>query len=369
MNQTLPLLVFKELSGARQRLSKMKVTVGLDGFVDTILHVVDTRESAAKYTRVESMAEFGRRIQAAAGLSANFELVSQMLKLGGNGPIMANALDSFGTEVTYIGNLGSPAIHPVFHAFAARTNVISIAEPGYTDALEFQDGKLMCGKLDGLKDVTWTGLLKHLPEERILSTFSESSLIALVNWTMVPFMSAIFDKLLARVAPKLKGDKRWMFFDLADPAKRTREDLAAVLRQISRFQKYFRVILGLNFRESVQVGEVLGLKEPDETYGTVTEHAALVQKKLGVETVVVHPSSFAAAADAAGSSHVVGAFTATPKITTGAGDHFNAGFCLGRLLGLNLESSLQLGVATSGYYVRTAKSPRLQDLQAFLKTL
>ena len=63
-------------------------------------------------------------------------------------------------------------------------------------------------------------------------------------------------------------------------------------------------------------------------------------------------------ADATGATHVVGPFTPKPKITTGAGDHFNAGFCIGRLLDLGLAASLQIGVATSGYYVRHAKSPR-----------
>jgi sugar/nucleoside kinase (ribokinase family) len=90
---------------------------------------------------------------------------------------------------------------------------------------------------------------------------------------------------------------------------------------------------------------------------------------LGLDTVVIHPTFFASAADAAGSVHVVGPFTAKPKITTGAGDHFNAGFCIGRVLGLNLESSLQIGVASSGFYVRNAKSPTLPHLIRFLKTL
>ena len=44
-----------------------------------------------------------------------------------------------------------------------------------------------------------------------------------------------------------------------------------------------------------------------------------------------------------------------PKISTGAGDHFNAGFCLGRVLGFWLAESLCAGVATSGYYVRTGE--------------
>ena len=83
---------------------------------------------------------------------------------------------------------------------------------------------------------------------------------------------------------------------------------------------------------------------------------------------MVHPVEFAAASDAQGTTHVVGPFTAKPKITTGAGDHFNAGFCIGRLLGMDLAESLQIGVATSGFYVRNARSPKLDDLKKLLKT-
>lgn len=361
--------VLEQIQGARNRLVKSKVVVGLDGFVDTILHVVAQRESATKYTRLEKMGDFAKRIQAAAGLSANFEMVTQMVKLGGNGPIMANALGSYGTPVTYLGNLGSPNVHPVFADFAKRTELYSIAEPGYTDAIEFEDGKLMCGKHGSLKEVNWATILKYLPEEVLIKKFSEASLIALVNWTMLPLMNGIFQKILTRVAPALEGERRWIFFDLADPAKRTREDIAEVLKIIVKFQKYFNVILGLNLNESRQIGEVLGIKPPDESHERVTTHAAHIQEKLKIETVVVHPTHFAAAADSNGATYVVGPFTPKPKITTGAGDHFNAGFCIGRLLGGDLASSLQIGVATSGFYVRQAKSPRLDDLKKFLRTL
>ena len=369
MPRKLSQLVLDQVSTARNRLAKAKVLVGLDGFVDTIIHVVSQRESAAKYTRMATMTEFSQKVGAAAGLSANFEFVTQMVKLGGNGPIMANALSAYGNQVTYVGNLGSPAIHPVFGEFTKRANVISIAEPGYTDAIEFEDGKLMCGKHDSLRQVTWKTLIDHIPEEKLIAMFEEASLIALVNWTMLPFMGAIWQKIQARVAPKLTGEKRWLFIDLADPAKRTREDIAEALRLLVKFQKQFRVILGLNLQESRQIGEVLGIAPPDETPEAVQNHAKAIQEKMQIDTVVIHPVAFAAAADATGCTHVVGPFTPKPKITTGAGDHFNAGFCIGRLIGADLAGSLQIGVATSGYYVRQAKSPRLEDLKKFLKTL
>jgi sugar/nucleoside kinase (ribokinase family) len=358
----------EQLAGAHNRLEKSKVLVGFDGFLDTILHVVDKRESATKFTRLAKMGDFAKRIEAAAGLSANMEFVTQMVKLGGNGPIMANALGTYGTAVTYIGNLGAPTVNPVFADLAKRATVYSIAEPGFTDAIEFDDGKVMCGKHASLKSVNWANLIHHIPEAKLLRIFSDSSLIALVNWTMLPFMSAIFQKLLTRIAPKLKGPKRWLFLDLADPAKRTPEDIAALLKLVSRFEKYFNVVLGLNLQESRQIGGVLGISLEDESFEHVTKHAADIHEALRIHTVVIHPTSFAAAADATGSTHVVGPFTPKPKITTGAGDHFNAGFCIGRLLDLGLASSLQIGVATSGYYVRNAKSPRIDDLKKFLKT-
>lgn len=369
MSESLSISTAQLLQAASQQVSASKVLVGFDGFVDTILHVVDRRTSATEYTRLVEMKEYASRIGAAAGLSANFEFVTQMVKLGGNGPIMANALGAVGFGTTYIGNLGSPNVHPIFGEFAKRNRVISIAEPGYTDAVEFNDGKLMCGKHESLKEVNWANLVGHLSEEELVEIFQESALIALVNWTMLTQMTAIWTKLETQIAPRLEGEKRWLFFDLADPAKRTVEDIGVALKQISRFQKYFRVILGLNLQEGRQVGEVLGLGGVEETYEAVTSQAVAIREALQVDTVVIHPTHFAAAADDRGGVHVVGPFTAQPKITTGAGDHFNAGFCLGRILGLAVENSLQIGVATSGFYVRNASSPSLPELVEFLRSL
>jgi sugar/nucleoside kinase (ribokinase family) len=358
----------------RTEIARSPVLVGLDGFVDTILHVVAVRQSATDYTRMSEIRDFAERVGAAAGFSANFEFVTRMVKLGGNGPIMANALASFGAPVTYLGNLGAGALHPVFSDFAAScTRVVSVADPGFTDAIEFDDGKLMCGKHESLKDVHWENIVRQLPVEELTQVFAASVLIALVNWTMIPHMTAILRSILAEVVPHLPaaagGVKRWIFFDLADPAKRTREDIAELLDVLIEYQKHFRVILGLNFQESRQIGSVLGLGEPGDTPDAVATHASRIEARLRLETIVVHPTHFAAAADANGAASLAGPYTPSPLITTGAGDHFNSGFCLGRMLGAGLEESLQLGVATSGFYVRNAKSPTLDDLGEFLRTL
>ena len=80
--------------------SRLHAFVGLDGFVDEIIHVVDKRESAESFQRLATISKFSERLAAAAGKSTNIELVNRRTKLGGNGPIMANALARFGINST-----------------------------------------------------------------------------------------------------------------------------------------------------------------------------------------------------------------------------------------------------------------------------
>src|SRR5881396_3631478 len=111
-------LCAQKLLAAAGRAGQLSAFVGLDGFVDEILHVVDKRIDAQSYERVPSIARLAERIAEAAGKSTNIELVNQFTKLGGNGPIMANALARLGIKVTYLGALGYPNLHPVFNGFA-----------------------------------------------------------------------------------------------------------------------------------------------------------------------------------------------------------------------------------------------------------
>jgi sugar/nucleoside kinase (ribokinase family) len=85
--------------------------------------------------------------------------------------------------------------------------------------------------------------------------------------------------------------------------------------------------------------------------------------------VVIHPRRGAAAAIEDESATFAGPFVQQPKISTGAGDHFNAGFCVGRVLGFSLIESLCAGVGLSGYYVRTGESPSVTALAEFVDNL
>jgi len=366
--ETLPHRAARLLRGQSRRIAACRATVGLDGFVDEIIRVVDKRASAKRYTRVPTLAAFGARIHAAAGKSMNAELVVERVKLGGNGPIMANALAAFGVQVTCIGSLGHPKLHPVFAGLAEHATVYSIAEPGRTDALEFDDGKIMMGKHASLRDVSWKRLVERVGRKTLEGCFADVNLVGLENWTMLPHMSDIWEHVLADICPKMPAHPRHtFFFDLADPEKRDRNDIRHAIRLIGKFHKYFDVYLGLNEKEAFEIGDVLGYRGAHRGGKAIRAIATFIHDKMKTSAVVVHPRTYAVAASANGVVRANGASAARPLISTGAGDHFNAGFCLGKLIEADDETSLQLGVGTSGYYVRTAKSPGVKELANFLQ--
>ncbi len=359
----------RKVSAGAAALSRTLALIGLDGFVDEIIAVVDKRINKDVYEKMKTIEDFGKKILAASGQSSNYELVVRQEKLGGNGPIMANALASAGLAVTYIGNLGYPTPHGVFDAFCKRAKVISIATPGYTEALEFDDGKLMLGKHGSLKDVNWPNIKERVGLERFISLFDQAKLVGMVNWTMLPQMSQIWASLQEEVLPKVSKKDRYFFVDLADPEKRTHHDISEALQLLSKFQGDVNVILGLNLKESTEIAEVLGLVVDKDPESAIKRTAAAIREKLKISCVVIHPRKGAAAAIEGESAEFAGPFVKEPKISTGAGDHFNAGFCVGRVMGLTLEESLCTGVATSGYYVRSAESPTADQLAEFIANL
>ena len=360
-------LTATELLASVNRVGQTIAFIGLDGFVDDILHVVDKRESADNYLRLPTISQLAERLAAAAGRSTNVELVSQLTKLGGNGPIMANALASFGLKVTYLGILGYPNLHPVFADFANRAEVHSIAEPGYTDALEFEDGKIMLGKHESLKQVTWENIQARFGRDKFAASFGSADLVGFVNWTMLTHMSDIWAAVLKEICPGMKGPRRKLFIDLADPEKRTNRDILRALELIAAFQKYFDVVLGLNEKESTEIGKNLGLNTSDHSPEGLTKLCPPIHQRVPVHTLIVDPTAYALASWPDGTALVQGPFTPKPKITTGAGDHFNSGFCLGKLLGFPTDRCLLTGVATSGFYVRTGQSPSIPDLAKLLR--
>ncbi len=169
-----------------------------------------------------------------------------------------------------------------------------------------------------------------------------ANLIAFTNWTMLPDLNSIivnFGKMLQN-----SSAKPYLFFDLADPQKRDDRDILELLMILKDLNTFTPVILGLNEKESTIIQSILEISEPD-----VAKRAAQIRQHLSLSFVVIHPTKGAAAATEKEANWVDGPYTKNPKLTTGAGDHFNAGFCNGLLHRLNQVESLIMGVFTSGF--------------------
>jgi sugar/nucleoside kinase (ribokinase family) len=351
--------------------TKLSMVIGFDGFVDEIIHAVDKRQSTTAFTRIETISAFAKRIERASGLSTNIELVPALKKLGGNGPIMANALAMHRANMAYVGALGTPSIEDVFLPMQESATLYSFANPGHTDALEFDDGKLLMGKTVSMNDITYEKLLSSLGEAKLIELLSNADLFATVNWSMLPYMTDLWKKMNDQLLPKLPKTtkKRHLFVDLADPEKRDPQDIKDALNLLKRFKQTHFVVLGLNKKEAYDVAKVLDLFDHPSLEAmqvSLEDVNRALYRYLEINAVVIHPVDRSCTVVEGVYAEALGPYVAKPKLTTGAGDNFNAGFMLGLLLGLDPEQALLTGMGTSGFYVRNAHSPSTSELIAFL---
>lgn len=363
MNDKIALLA-RELG--RKLPSRRKLLIGFDGFVDEIIRCVDRRIDAERYEPIPTIADFARRIGRAAGLSTNVELVPLVRELGGNGPILAAALAPHGFSIEYVGALGLPTPDPLFQ-IPGNVTLTTLADFAHTDALEFQDGKIQLGKTASLNAITPERLEAVFGKQGWHDRLAEADLFAAVNWSMIPGMTRIWENLLSDHLPALpeRQERPVFFVDLADPEKRLPADVRHALGLLKGFRSRFFVVLGLNKKEAYDVSRVLGLFSETAT-PTLQEVTEALYASLSVDAVVVHPVERSAVATASGYREAEGPYCAHPVITTGAGDTFNGGFLAALLSGLDPESCLLCGMATSGFYVRNGKSPSTNELLAFL---
>ncbi len=346
-----------------------RLFAGPDGFLDEIIHVVDKRFDAANYTKIRTITEYANRVASAAGRSTNIEWVVEQVKAGGNGPLMSEAYGRLGGKLRYVGCVGWPEVDPLFNTLQAYGEVVTIAPAAITLATEFEDGKIMNGKHDSLKQVTWANLLKGIGGEAVLDGYlGEADVLALVNWTMLPHLNEIFRGIRSRLENLGKRAPRFCFFDLCDPAKRTKEDLREALVLIGSFSSAgTTAVLGLNEKESLEVCGALDLQAGTSDHVGLLARAERIAKATGVTEVVIHPTGCAVAWNARESGGIDGPLCAAPKLTTGAGDHFNGGYMFARSLGLAPSEAVVVGVSVSGFYVREGRGPSVGEIGEFTK--
>ena len=193
-------------------------------------------------------------------------------------------------------------------------------------------------------------------------------MIALTDWSLFPYMTQVWRLLHSEVFARL-GHRPAFFVDLVDPSTRSVADIRDMAIILHEFESVGPVTLGLNGNEANVLCRAHGVSSApaDATPEQTLQQAFALRDLFGVTRVVIHRVPFAVSAAAECGSMQPGPYSAGAKKSTGAGDRFNAGFCLGLALGLDDGESLVLGCAASGFFVRHARSASREELVDFLE--
>lgn len=348
-------------------LAEKKITAGFDGFIDTIVKVIKKKQAQKPAMLFSTIKEFGNYIVEKHGASLSLEIEERSSKLGGNMPIMANALGQIGATTNCIGALGYPRVHPVFDQFPSNCHLYSFADPGTATAFEFNDGKIMLAQMGVLNSFGWDKLKEHIGIDTLVSLYKQSDLLCLLNWSEIDASTDIWKGILKDVLPQysFKNGNQLAFFDLSDCSKRSNGSIKEALLLLQQFATHTKVILGLNKNEARIIYKILYDKSSKDLFDTGKK----IFEKTGIHTLVIHSSKEVVAFMHEENVTVDTFFIPDPKISTGAGDNFNAGFCAAQLLQLSLESSVIFANAVSGHYVRTGTSAQLPAIINFLETI
>jgi len=348
-------------------LNSKKATLGFDGFIDTIARIIRQKHTHKSHSFFNKIKDFGKYIIEKEGSSFSLESEEQLSKLGGNMPIMANALANLGVQVSAIGAMGYPRIHPVFDELSTKGILYSFADPGLSTAYEFKDGKILIADFYELNSHGWESIKERIGIDNLIKVYQECDLISIVNWSEIDSSTDIWKGLLQDVFPRYinPGNKQLSFFDLSDCSKRSKESIEEALDLLKAFSMYTKPVLGLNRNEAQIIYKLMFRKTPEKNFSIVAEE---IFKKLNIDTVLLHSTKEAHVVNANGTFHAESFFVKNPKLSTGAGDNFNSGYCAARLINLDAQSSLSFAHAVSGYYVKEGRSPILEDIIAMLST-
>lgn len=342
--------------------------IGFDGYVDKIQKVVQSKGGTGN-VYFDSIAGLAAQIASLAGKSGQIELVTHETKLGGNAPIMANAMGALGVQNWCYGTLSDP----VFDGMHPNSTRVSLGPPAETNALEFGDGKVILSEVSVFKRLRWSALVAQVGQDTLRQQFAESQLMAFVDWANLPHGNELWQGFLDEVvAPAAASTTdKLFFFDLCDPTKRSAHDIREALSIVAAYAPFGNTVLGMNENEARRIYLALQGHSPADTVRLAETPDLLriglfIREQTGIPTIMIHPTDRCLVASESGVQEWPGRLVPQPKVLTGGGDNLNAGFCFALLNGFDTDEAMVLGMATSGAYIQNGCSPSPADLQVYL---
>lgn len=336
-----------------------KVVFGFDGYLDTMREL--RQEASAGTERITSLEVVGNRILEAveADSSLSFGWQTSGRRTGGHVCHLARAYDTLGYDPTLVGTLGDP-VRSLFEEEFGHLDHHTLGEPGRTQAVEFNDGKLLLTESGDIENLDWDWLLDRVGREALAAAIDGAQLLGIGYWAMIVGLPDILDGLRESVWPTLTDPPERAIVDPADIRRLAPEDVRAVADATGRFATVSDLTLSVNGVETRALAEILVGRASEDA----VENARLLFDVLDVDRVVSHSARRSCCVSADGTTVVAVAPVDEPALTTGAGDHFNAGFSLAQCLGLSESAALVSGNALARRYVETGQTPDYHELTA-----
>jgi hypothetical protein len=352
------------------RLSRIELTeetafVGFDACIDNIVRVVSDRKENNLTEFFADSTSLGEFLINLNNKSCGLELQTKLSKIGGNMVITGNALGNLGIRVECVGTFGLPEILPVFRSMSGNCSLHTIGDTISATALEFNNSKVIMFDPGPYNNLTWEGIRDTIGSERLKNLLSGKQLISFVNWSEIENSSQIWQGILDEILPSILPTviKPFFFTDFSDCSRKSKEAILFAIDLLGRFRRYFRVHVSLNQNEAALVAKALDL--PD--FVSDEEFVKALFGLTNGDVMIIHRVNDAIAFDGKSFEKCDTFFCKEPKILTGGGDNFNAGYCYGLFKDLNLFQSLLVANAVSGSYVKTGISPDVESLKAFLE--
>jgi sugar/nucleoside kinase (ribokinase family) len=334
-----------------------RVAAGFDGFIDLLVRPVK-QICAGGPEYFTTIAQFGNYLSGKANLSCSLALSRITERAGGNAPLLAAALSALGVKCDCIGALGWPEPDKRFFGLGEYVQLTGVTMPGQCTALEFDDGKVMLACNDTVDELDYDLLKGRVGTGRLTEWLDQADAAAFCNWSEMKHSASIWKGLLDEILPQTASDKtKPLLVDISDCSRRSDGDIREMLELMKAFTAHFKVVFSLNYNEAQVICKALGLPAR-----SIAEAAENVYALAGVDLVALHLPDGAYAVDRQGGCFLPGRHIEQPVLSTGGGDHFNAGLLWGLLWGLSNVDAVHTANTIGSMYVAGGKSPSADEV-------
>ncbi len=342
-----------------------RVVFGFDGYVDRVREVVADRHDPEHYDRLDTLAGFGDRVNSSveADSSLSFEWLQRGTRTGGHTSHLSRVFGAWGFDPVMIGMYGRPELDVFAEEFSDYERH-TLGEPGYTDAVEFDDGKLMIMELGDTKELDWERLLETVDRETLSDRLDGADLLGTGYWAETPDLPDVLDG-LRDLWDELEDPPETVLVDPGDVRKLDRDRLRAGRDALGRLNDVARVVVSANRAETKLLAELFGDDVPEDADAATDVEA--VADAIDAELVVSHGVDRSVVVGPSGTTGVAVPKVEEPELTTSSGDHFNAGLALALVEGMDPEAAVVVGNAVAGEFVRTGDPPAFDAVRSFVE--